>query len=285
MSRASRSAWQTCLWLLAACSGRSIQLDGNGVASSGPGGAEVLLADVCGEVDAYRCSGPNYQRCTQTSDGSSWVTLAVCDSPALCGPLGGCVTPACQAAQRVCVGPILRRCNGDLTGFVDEELCTTAASCDPDGCRPQACEPGELRCNGRQLERCREDRSDWQLLEVCGQDQTCDRDVERCFTAPCSEGATQCDGRLLQFCASDPDAPPTFRLSWVTLQACATPELCDASDSSVPSCRPPSCALDQFSCSGSTLLRCNGSRTGWDVVSECADAASCSAGDGTCLEA
>ncbi|HWO11352.1 MAG TPA: hypothetical protein VNN80_17785 [Polyangiaceae bacterium] len=95
----------------------------------------------------------------------------------------------------------------------------------------------------------------------------------------CTLGATQCDGRLLQLCTDEGTA-------WATLEACATPELCRASDTeTVSSCIAPACSAEQMSCDGNQLRLCNDSRTGWELFSTCETAAHCDAGRRQCLPA
>src|SRR5262245_55688818 len=92
----------------------------------------------------------------------------------------------------------------------------------------------------------------------------------------CMLGSTRCDGRLLQLCTDEGTA-------WATLEACATPQLCLASDTeTVSSCVPPACSAEQMSCDGERLRLGNDSRTGWELFATCESAAHCDAGRRQC---
>src|SRR5690606_31749378 len=79
----------------------------------------------------------------------------------------------------------------------------------------------------------------------------------------CESGVTRCDGRLLQLCTDG-------GTGWVTLEPCATPELCNSNDAmTVSSCVRPACAEEQMSCESNLLRLCNPSRTGWEPFAEC----------------
>ena len=92
----------------------------------------------------------------------------------------------------------------------------------------------------------------------------------------CELGTTKCSDRLLQLCTDEGTA-------WATLEACATPELCRASDSeTVSACIPPACSAEQMSCDGEQLRLCNAARTGWELFATCESAAHCDAGRRQC---
>jgi hypothetical protein len=186
MNRAEGRDWLCWLCQLSqlcwfcACSGRSIELQTDeGAAEEPVQGTTLLGFDRCGQLATTRCSGSDYQSCNATPGGPGWVTIASCESPAACGPVGGCFAGGCMPDTTVCLGHIFRRCNANGTVFDDVDECLTPAHCGLTGCRSVACEAGERRCNGDVLEECSPDRLEWE-------------EIEDCFIIGCNSSLTGC---------------------------------------------------------------------------------------------
>src|ERR1043166_3376448 len=73
------------------------------------------------EEGLTKCDGRLLQTCTD--QGTAWVTLQACATPALCkssdlGKIAECKPPTCGVEQMSCDDNVLRVCNDDRTGWL-----------------------------------------------------------------------------------------------------------------------------------------------------------------------
>jgi hypothetical protein len=133
---------------------------------------------------------------------------------------GGCL-PACAANERRCEGGQLQVCNADRTGFVLQQECGDAMSCDPvGGCRLAACAPEQRRCAGDTLEVCNATGTGFAVQERCPDETTCSPD-QGCVRSSCRGGEWRCQGKNLQQCDET-------RARFEKVQNCGSASLCDA---------------------------------------------------------
>jgi len=265
-------------------------------------------APLCADGE-HRCDGAVLQRCN--TERTEWLTVATCDSPALCNTRAGSCTP-CTTGE--CNHGVYRTCNG--SGWTDRETCGSPALCDPDaGCVAPACDqPGTVRCSVSNsvanLELCT-DGFEWKLLESCGPEALCDAEDRRCLPRGCIPRQRRCLGDTYQECdldgvgfitvatcasgSCDPDSgcdspcSGGFRCNdvhleecvdgaWQRRDTCASPELCNAG--SPPRCYPPLCGsyLGNSSCLDASTRVCAPGRNDWQFSEVCISDALCSAG-------
>lgn len=248
----------------------------------------VPITEPCTEQDALRCNGPEFQRCSPSSQGLGWLTLQACRTEALCmsgeaDQVAGCRLAACNAGQYTCNGPVLQTCSDDLTSYVVADVCLSGAHCDKDtgACKDVPCQPNETRCNDRALERCSDDQTGWvalaetpcESLELC--ELTRQQAATTCQPPACEAGAVLCDGSSILQCNAG-------RTAMEPIADCLTPALCAQSvQAAVPgatvTCINPACDAGEFRCDGANLLACNADRTGLVLERTCAGAPFCNA--------
>ena len=85
---------------------------------------------------------------------------------------------ACNPGQFQCAGPELQVCNPARDGWVNKELCGSAALCNAAGgsCTPTSCQKNDTQCQGSDLQICNDD------LERVGHDH--DVRVRRALQRP-----------------------------------------------------------------------------------------------------
>jgi len=83
----------------------------------------------------------------------------------------------------------------------------------------------------------------------------------------CEEGDVRCDGRLLELCTGD-------GARWTPLEACASPELCDA-EPPVSGCLSPVCSEGESRCDGDMYQRCAAGGADWVAIELCRDPVAC----------
>jgi hypothetical protein len=257
---------------------------------NGPLGSDIVVqrTEPCTELDALRCNGPEFQRCSQAAQGLGWITLQACRTDALCmsgagDQVAGCIAPACSAGQFTCNGAVLQSCTDDLTTYAVADVCLSAAHCDKDTgtCKEVPCQPGETRCNDKTLERCNDDQTAWapqtevpcQTLELC--EVTRQTGATTCQPPACEVGAVLCDGSTITQCNAG-------RTAMERVEDCLTGALCALSlQSTVPgaaaTCIPPRCDVGEHRCDGANLLVCNPDRTDFVVERTCAGPPFCNA--------
>jgi len=238
-----------------------------------------------------QCSGGELLSCAS----SNWASLGVCETQALCSaePSNyGCTETGCRVGNNTLPSPFqcangdLLRCNDEQTGFEFVETCLNALHCsglinevgdpygvnlDADdlralGCTLPGCTPGHYSCDDQgRLLLCNNNRTSYRVVvEECGSPSRCNASTGRCTDDDCTPGQTQCNANLLQTCS------PQRR--WETTATCAGAAQCE-----LDGCRAPECQVADYRCSGSTLERCNISRTGWIAIHTCDTAALCNA--------
>jgi hypothetical protein len=102
-----------------------------------------------------------------------------------------------------------------------------------------------------------------------GGEVSCDQPI-------CAVGEFRCAGDLLQRCSDG-------RNSWLDVQACGSPQLCDQSFGAL-GCRPPVCVAGEPRCVGDTLELCRAGGEGSDPIAECALAGGCDPALGDCRD-
>jgi hypothetical protein len=96
---------------------------------------------------------------------------------------------------------------------------------------------------------------------------------------PCEPGELRCNSNELQRCRPD-------QTDLDLLASCETAALCASSiegcagDAGVCACTAAACQPGETRCVGSTLERCNGEQTGFELVEDCASAGLCELGRG-----
>jgi hypothetical protein len=252
----------------------------------------------CAPADV-QCSAGTRLEC----GAAGWTARDTCTTRALCstdatGPAckqTGCLDERGPNGSGVpspfrCFNGDLLRCNDDQTEFEFVETCLNLLHCnalrevvgdlqatnlplaelEQLGCTAPACTPGRFRCDGSMLMRCNQNRTDYQAVQDCGSPGRCSASTGSCTPQACTPGSTQCSGKEFQTCTAD--------RSWQTTDTCAGPVQCDA----VAGCRRAVCNLTDYSCSGTTLERCNGDGTDWIGIHTCETEALCNAAAKRC---
>jgi hypothetical protein len=269
-------------------------------APAGPGAVLTCNLPACA-VGEVRCEGSQLEFCSEGRTG--WTVAEECASPALCagsltnlGPGGEpvCLAPACAPNQHQCAeGGVLQVCSEDRTGFRVIQTCIGPPFCNAvladqgqEGCRDAPCVAGEMQCNGAQIQVCRQDRT---ALDdtgaLCESPALCNADDPTnafCEDPACRRGATsgsefRCEGAQLERCNE-------ALSGYDTVQTCATPALCDASQR-LTGCRPPACQPGQHACNADGFLQtCNADQTGFENTENCGSPGQCDANAGRCSD-
>jgi len=262
-------------------------------------GAPKCLAPVC-DANATRCVGPQPEVCNAGRSGYR-ANGAACATPELCaGGSGTCGTPVCQPGSTGCEGAQPTLCNQGLTRKEPKgPPCASEALCNPDlgTCGDQKCMAGQLRCDPdarTHLQRCKDDLTDWEPVpcDICSTPELCSAslgamtcDATSCLEPVCDAGVPRCSGggpdqgKVLEVCNAG-------RTGYTSCQTCDTARLCEVSLEVQPfvcsakSCTPPSCALTDRWCggtSGKQLFQCPPSRinTEAQVIATCETAGLC----------
>jgi hypothetical protein len=153
-------------------------------------GATTCEEPSCALTDRW-CGGSgnlSLYQCPASRINAEATLLDTCKSSALCelahaAGKSTCQPPACTAGMTQCGGSgdsTLQRCKSDLTGFMDCDICSSAAlcadslgatSCNSSSCR--VCSPGEVRCNASEdFETCKSDGSGFTVTDCM--DYGCD---------------------------------------------------------------------------------------------------------------
>jgi hypothetical protein len=172
-------------------------------------------------VGQRRCNGAALEGCNV--DGTGWLPLETCESPAYCDAISGCGVEPCQQGQSRCNDSLVEVCRSDGLGwdFVERcasaELCANDATAQTASCLPAACALGESRCA--------EDGT----RSICN--------AQRTAFVPCASGDALCNG-LGAVCSDGPlvEAP----LDDLALDESSTP----APGEAVP--EAPSCVFGPF---------------------------------------
>jgi hypothetical protein len=202
---------------------------------------------------------------TDSGDDAAVPDASPIDSSAI-GELGAsCGKPGALA----CAGHAQRLqllCDG--TKWVANGTCAGQQLCDPrpgptagtcqnpyPGCAGRT--PGDAFCDDAIRHRCGQDLLD-ATSATCKTPELCKFGAaDKC--AVCLPGQHDCDGAKLLVCAPD-------HLSVVVQETCATPGLCSYFEGV---CHAPACSVDQYTCTGDTLAKCNTNRTDFDPVMVC----------------
>jgi hypothetical protein len=248
----------------------------------------VQRTEPCEELDALRCNGPEFQRCSPAAQGLGWITLQACRTAELCmsgagDQVAGCIAPACNAGQFTCNGAVLQSCTDDLTTYAVTDVCLSAAHCDKDSgsCKEVPCQPGETRCNDKALERCNADQTAWEPVTEapCETTELCEvtrqTAAASCQPPICEAGAVQCDGSIITQCNAG-------RTAMEPIDDCQTAALCQLSlqgtiPGADPVCITPLCEVNEHRCDGANLLVCNPDRTELVLERTCAGPPFCNA--------
>jgi len=204
----------------------------------------------------YYCAGAVLLQCR---DRGAWMTHRLCASAALCKPaLGQCDLPTCSSAgNATCDGNNdLFVCTARLTTEKVKPTCATAALCNALAarCDPPVCKAGAVRCGPEnRLQQCDSTALAWVNAEkeACSAELPCNLPAGSC--AVCRVGEARCNDLDLEICTPQ---------GWERKDHCATPELCDPTDSTA--CQTPKCRVGEFKCEGQILSRCNDARTQFD---------------------
>src|SRR5512133_3267442 len=233
----------------------------------------------------FQCSGSTLLRCNEKSQ---WEAADTCANAELCRATletrtaaptawdGSCNAPACEAGDHRCNPanpPELQECPPSRVAWSTINTCYTAELCDASAgvCKP-GCAPGTSRCEGASLEQCLEDGTGWERTQLCSSSSQCDAEEGTCHA--CTEGDYGCKEEVLRQCSASRE--------WVTVKACASPELCSQRVDQA-SCRAPGCPkAGQYRCNGKNLEVCPATLLSWELVKTCETEGLCSADHALC---
>ncbi len=248
-------------------------------------GTEGACVPPCDSPDWVSCNGTSLIGCDANHHH---IQLDVCASSQLCtktiNDKISNPTTWTKKCETGCGTPGVYRCNPDNAAELQAcppsglnwehvDTCATPALCDPTAKKCDAgcgVAPGTYRCEDSKLELCRADGTGWDLLKTCQDAAHCNTQQHDCVA--CVPGQYQCSGATLQSCGTD--------LTWSTVKTCASPALCDATNSK---CTPPGCAqAGAWQCSGTSLQQCASDLTGWVTKDTCAASSLCDSTNGRC---
>ncbi len=215
-----------------------------------------------------RCNGRQIETCREDRTDFERAGDAPCATAALCINGGNnnvfCQPPACFPGQFRCQGAQLQTCNGGQTGFVNVGgPCETPELCDAPAqrCNQPVCRAGFHNCLGNILRRCLPGRHASENIADCSLAGGCNPETGQCGD-PCIVGQPRCRDGVVQRCDNE------FQ-GWRNVAFCASQELCEQGVASGGNCANPACLPNQLRCQGNRLERCNGGRTGFDVLADC----------------
>jgi hypothetical protein len=188
-----------------------------------------------------------------------------------CACVGGaCVPRSCIPGRRECVGPGVRTCLPDGSGFGSVVNCPSDATCTRGECIPDVCTPGETTCAATLRLVCNAQGNGWIEVDCANDGQICqvdERGVARCSTPVCTPSTSRCtgDGRQVLTCSSDGLTE--------SRRDCPSNRTCQGGI-----CVEQVCTPNTVSCRSSEVYRCNATGTDADFVQRCSAGEVCQAG-------
>jgi len=276
--------------------------EGRWVTSTCPSATPICAGNACVECTSAStptCSNGTTRR--YCASNNTWATSACTGETPYCQG-GSCVecpssyTPTCasnNAVQSCANGELVTtNCSGNTPVCYAGSAGAVCAACNanttpdclPDGVTRRTCVNGAYAttlCSGENASYCL-----YGACAGCNANSparcTSNTALSTCNTSTGSWVETECPtatpvctgapGRCVE-CAPDSAWVCTGSSSRRSctdgrniVEPCATGQICDPADAT---CKAPTCAANEYQCSGNVLQKCNGTRTGWDTMQTC----------------